>query len=73
MEYAEKIRELRVDRDLSQKDIAKLLNTSQSYYAQYENSKRALPIHHLKALCDFYKISADYILGLSDDLLYPKR
>lgn len=68
MNYAQIIRGLREDRDLKQKDIAVLLNTSQSYYAQYENEKRPLPIEHLKTLCLFYGVSADYILGLPNGL-----
>ena len=64
---------LREDKDLYQKDIAKLLGTSQSYYAQYENGKRPLPIEHLITLCKFYGVSADYILGLPSDLKYLKR
>ncbi len=64
MSYAKRIRDLRVDRDLTQGDIAELLKTSQSYYAQYENEKRELPIRHLITLCKYYEVSADYILGL---------
>lgn len=64
MNYAQKLRNLREDKDLYQKDIAALLGTSQSYYAQYENEKRPLPIEHLIKLCHFYRVSADYILGI---------
>lgn len=67
------IRELREDNDYTQKDIAEILQTSQSYYAQYEKKKRALPIHHLKTLCKFYHVSADYILGLPEGLPYPRH
>ena len=73
MIYAQNIRALREDKDLYQKDIAKLLCTSQSYYAQYENGKRPLPIEHLVTLCKFYGVSADYILGLPEGLKYLKR
>lgn len=73
MIYAQNIRALREDKDLYQKDIAKLLGTSQSYYAQYENGKRPLPIEHLVTLCKFYGVSADYILGLPEGLKYLKR
>ena len=72
MNYAQRIKELREDNDLYQKDIAKILKTSQSYYAQYENGKRPLPIEHLITLCIFYKTSANYILGIQD-YPYPKR
>ena len=66
MDYSQRIRDLREDKDLTQADVAKILNTSQSYYAQYENKKRPLPIEHLKTLCEFYNISADYILGYTN-------
>ena len=73
MNYAQRLRELRQDKDLYQKDIAVLLSTSQSYYAQYENGHRALPIEHLIKLCEFYEVSADYILGLPKGLKYPNE
>lgn len=73
MNYGQKLKDLREDKDLNQKDIAKIIGTSQSYYAQYENNKRPLPIERLKTLCLFYGISADYILELPSDLQYPKR
>ena len=73
MEIGERIRGLREDRDLYQKDIAQLLKTTQSYYAQYENCKRPIPTEHIITLCKFYNVSADYLLGLPDDMPYPKR
>ena len=73
MSYAQRLKELRQDRDYLQKDIANLLNTSQSYYAQYENGKRPLPIEHLIKLCSFYGVSADYVLGLPKNLKYIER
>ncbi len=72
MGYAQILRDLREDKDLYQKDIAEILKTTQSYYSQYENGKRPLPLEHLITLCKFYNVSADYILGLPD-LPYPKR
>ncbi len=72
MEIGDRIRGLREDRDLYQKDIAKLLQTSQSYYAQYENNKRPIPSEHIKTLALFYKVSADYILGLPKNMHYPQ-
>lgn len=72
MDFVDRLTELRTDRDLKQKDIAELLQTTQQYYSQYETGKRALPIEHLITLCKFYNVSADYILGLPD-LPYPKR
>ena len=59
------IRDLREDHDLSQKDIAAVLNIRQQVYSRYELGIRALPIDHLITLCQYYHVSADYILGLS--------
>ena len=66
MDYPERIRELRQDNDLKQKDIAEMLGVAQTTYSQYELNKRPMPIEYLVALCKFYDISADYMLGLSD-------
>ena len=62
--YYERLRELREDKDLSQADIALVLKTTQQVYSRYENGINQIPIHHLITLCKFYKVSADYILGL---------
>lgn len=67
-EYWEIIRELREDRDLRQADIAAILNTTQQVYSRYEKGINELPIRHLKTLCRYYQVSADYILGLSSDM-----
>ena len=63
-EYWEILRELREDSDYTQADIAKVLNTTQQVYARCEKGINELPIRHLKTLCAFYQVSADYILGL---------
>ena len=70
MEYWQRLKGLREDHDKSQREIAELLGTEQSYYAKYENGKRPLPIDRLKILCEYYNVSADYILGLSENLPY---
>ena len=62
-----RIRDLREDRDLTQVQVAEVLGTRQEYYSKYELGKRKLPIEHLKTLSVFYNVSADYILGLTDD------
>ena len=62
--YYEIIRELREDRDLRQSNIAKLLCTTQQVYSRYENGINEIPLRHIITLCKFYKVSADYILGL---------
>lgn len=65
--YSKRIRDIREDRDLNQSAIAKALNTSQTVYSRYELGKRALPIEHLITLCKLYDLSADYILGFTND------
>lgn len=73
MEYYEILKQLRIDRDLYQKDIAKVLKIDQQYYSRYENGKNELPVRHLRTLCIFYGVSADYILDLPEGLQYIKR
>ena len=70
MQYYQILKELREDKDLTQQDVAKIINTSQQYYGHYENGHRPLPIEHLKALCLFYGVSADYVLGLPKGMYY---
>lgn len=67
MTIGERIRGLREDRDMTQTQIANLLNTSQTVYSRYERNERLLPTDLLIILCRFYKVSADYILGLSNE------
>lgn len=66
MKYIKRIRDLREDSDKTQKDVADYLGTSQTMYARYERGANELPIRHLIKLCQLYKVSADYILGISD-------
>ena len=63
-----RIRDLREDRDKTQREIAEVLGTSQTMYARYERGANELPIRHLIALCRYYHVSADYILGLKDEM-----
>lgn len=63
----ERLRALREDKDLSQTQIAEILKTSQTVYSRYERNERDLPIYYLIELCKFYNVSADYILGLTDN------
>ena len=61
-----KLKELREENNLSQKEVAKYLNVRQNTYSQYESEKRQLPIEVLISLSKLYKVSTDYILGLED-------
>ena len=67
IKYPERIKALREDNDLTQEQIAKMLDIAQTTYSQYEKRKRAMPIEHIMALCDYYNVSADYLLGLTSD------
>ena len=64
--YLERIRGLREDRDLKQREIAKILHIAQRTYSGYENGSRALPVHILIDLAKYYDESLDWICGLSD-------
>lgn len=64
-EYYEILRELREDRDLKQADLAAVLGTTQQVYSRYENGVNEMPIRHLRRLCQYYRVSADYVLSLS--------
>lgn len=64
--YFEILRDLREDHDLTQADVARVLNTTQQVYSRYEKGINEMPLHHLISLCKFYKVSADFILGLSE-------
>lgn len=63
--YIKMIRDLREDHDKTQSEIADILGTSQTMYARYERGANELPIHHLVTLCNYYNVSADYILGIA--------
>ena len=65
MKLSQRIRAMREDHDLTQTDIAKLLNTSQTVYSRYERDERTLPTEMLYTLALYYNISADYLLGLT--------
>ncbi|MBE7018639.1 MAG: helix-turn-helix transcriptional regulator [Ruminococcaceae bacterium] len=62
-----RIRELREDRDLYQKDLAEYLHCSQVAYSRYELGTRDIPTEVLIKLAKYYRTTTDYILGLSDN------
>ena len=61
-----RIKDLREDNDITQKEIASYLHIKQNTYSQYENGQRQIPIECLIALARYYKTSTDYILGLTE-------
>lgn len=72
MQYYERLKELREDKDLTLAEVANILGTSYQYYQKYEKGKHQLPIIHLATLCEFYGVSADYVLGLPEGLAWPR-
>ena len=62
-----RIRDLREDNDLTQKQLAKVLNCSQQVYSNYELGQRDIPTDILIKLSRFYNVSVDYILGISNN------
>ena len=68
-----RIKDLREDKEILQKDMAKILNTTQTNYSKYELGKINIPIETLKKLALFFNTSIDYILGLTNETKpYPR-
>ncbi len=67
MDYRTRMRNLREDGDYTQAEIGKLLNKSQQGYNHIEAGRAELKIEDLIVLCKFYRVSADYLIGLTDD------
>lgn len=65
MDYRIRMRNLREDNDLTQQEVAAVLETSQTMYARYERGANEMPIRHLITLARFYDVSVDYFLGLT--------
>ena len=66
MAYYSRIRDLREDNDISQKELAKHLHVSQRSYSHYENGDRAMPIDILERLAAYYNTSMDYLVERTD-------
>lgn len=67
MIYTERIRALREDNDLKQKDLCKILKKSQQGYSHLENGNAKFTVEDIITICRYYNISADYILGFTDE------
>lgn len=70
MKYQQRIRDLREDHDMTQAQIAMLLGTTKNQVGKYERGEQDMNIKHLITLCNFYKVSADFILGLPKGMPY---
>ena len=65
--FYQRLRNCREDKDLKQKDIAKIIDDTQQHYQQYESGKVELPMHLFIKLAKFYNVSLDYLAGLTND------
>lgn len=69
-----RIRDMREDKDLSQREVSNYLLCDQSLYSKYERGERPLPLELADKLADFYGVSVDYLLGRTDEKKpYPKK
>lgn len=71
MDYRQRLRDLREDRDLTQAQLGKLLHKSQQGYNHIEAGRAELKIEDLIVLCRFYGVSADYLIGLTEKNYHP--
>lgn len=67
MEFKNRLKELRKTKDLTQAQVAKLLNMSKTGYASWEQGLAEPGVEQIKILCDIFDVSADYLIGLEDE------
>lgn len=72
MQYYERLKQIREDHDMSQEEVARAIETSQTQIWRYETGKNEMTVSKLKDLCMLYHVSADYILGLPRGLDWPR-
>lgn len=65
--YFQRIRDLREDCDLTQREVAEFLGIRQTVYSRYERGFQTIPVEHLLKLADFYHVSTDYMLGRTNN------
>ena len=74
MKYTDRIRALREDKDLTQTDVASLLNIGQKTYSVYELGRTRIPLDSMLILAKYYNVSMDYLCGVSDKIApYPRK
>ena len=66
-DYQKVMKDLRIDSDLTQTQVASILGISQTMYARYERGATEFPIRHLLKLCEYYNVPSDYFLGLDSE------
>lgn len=69
----ERIKNIREEKDLKQKDMANIIGIKRSTYASYETCRDTIPLKHLNTLCNYFNISLDYALGLTDIKRYDNE
>lgn len=72
METNERIKGLREDRDLTQAEVALKMGITRRQYIRYEKGEQEMTVSKLSSLCQFYSVSADYVLGLPEGLAWPR-
>lgn len=73
MTFGEKLRLLREEQELNQTELGKLLNMTQRKVSYLERDRYEPSLQDIKAICTYFRVSADYLLGFSKPLPYPKR
>lgn len=66
MYYYQRLKDLREDKDLKQESVAVVLGTTQQQYSRWERGAQEIPLHHFITLAKFYKVSLDYLAGLTN-------
>ncbi len=66
MYFYQRLRDLREDKDMYQKEIATILDTTREQYSRWERGAQEIPMHHAITLAKFYHVSMDYICGLTN-------
>lgn len=66
MYYYQRLKDLREDKDLKQESVATILGTTQQQYSRWERGAQEIPLHHFITLAKFYKVSLDYLAGLTN-------
>ena len=67
MYYYKRLREIRENHDLKQREIANILNTTQQVYSEYEKGIREIPLHKIITLAKYYNVSLDYLTELTEE------
>lgn len=70
--YFVKLFDIRIDADLIQEEVAKILGVTQENYSRWETGKEFIPLNKLNILCNYFHVSMDYALGLDDNKIYKE-